>query len=706
MSTPAPSSDPMAVDTAPQRIARILPLLGVAHLDRLFDYSVPEEMDQDATPGVRVRIRFAGRLVDGFIIERRRTTDHTGKLAPIKRVISSIRVLSEELWQLVDDIASRTAGTRSDVLRAAIPPRHANAEKAGLFSGGKGWEELYGTLTPIQELRKQADDDLASAMSTYHFGDRFMPALLASQEEGNETPPPAPRRSLLTVPGDDDAQLAAVLAAATAWAGHGALVIAPDAKMVNRVSHALRKWVSEAQIVEMTAQESSHVRYRRFLATVLGQARIVVGTRSAVLAPVANLALVVVLGEADDLLVDPRAPYIHAREVAKLRTDDGRTGLAVIGPHRSTEVQLWVERGDVASIKPTPEQLRTRLPWIQGLGETDRSLAIESHSPGSRLPALAFKAIREALDDDAPVLVQVPRRGYAPALACATCRTPARCRVCNGPLELPGHQEYGAPTCRWCGHIHSHFTCMACGNHSVRMTVVGHDRTAEEIGRAFPGLPITLSGGDQVKESVEAGRRIVVATPGAEPIVVTGEQRGHYGALIIMDPWIPLARADLRAEENALRQWMTAAVQVRSREDGGRVIVVGDAQISVIQQLIRWNPELSAHVELTNRKEAQLPPATVVAAIDGTSDSLAELEDAWELPAEADLLGPVELPGGVRLPPGLDRSLADQARRLIVRVPQEQGPQLGAALKAAKAIRTSQRHNAPLRVVMDPVRIG
>ena len=687
----------------PRRIARVLPLVGVPHLDRLFDYEVPAEVDADAQAGVRVRIRFNGRLVDGFIIERRSSSDHSGKLRPLERVISPIRLLPEHMWRLVNQLAERAAGTRADVLRAAIPPRHASAEKAGLFAGGKAWEDLYSTLEPVAELRAQARSDAESALGKYRFGPRFLAALL---DEGA-----APRMSLLTAPGDDDARLAAVLAAATAWAGKSALVIAPNQRLVDRVSEALTAWTSTEQVLQMTAAESSHVRYRRFLSIVLGQARIVVGTRNAVFAPLKDLGLVLVLGEGDDSLVDPRAPYLHAREVAKARSQGESAALAIIGHHRTAEVQQWVAAGELASIRPTPETLREQLPWIRGLGDTERQLEAESHSPGSRLPALAFATIRETLDADGTVLVQVPRRGYAPALACARCRTPARCRNCNGPLELPQANDRSAPTCRWCGHLHPTFTCTNCGNHALRMSVVGHDRTAEELGRAFPGVPVTVSGGEQVKASVPPGRRIVVATPGSEPILRAAgtppqQPNGHYGALIVLDPWAPLTRADLRAEENALRQWMGAAALVAPREAGGRVIVAGDYRLSAIQQLIRWNPDAAAAAELASRVEAKFPPAAVVAVVDGTPASLAELEESWELPESAELLGPVELPTGVRLPAGLSSGHADEARRLIIRVPHSDALSLGSALKSAVAVRSSQRHSAPLRVVMDPVRIG
>ena len=104
-------------------------MLSVPHLDREFDYLVSAEQSDDAQPGVRVRVRFHGRLVDAFVLERRSDTDHVGKLGWLDRVVSAEPVLTPDVRRLVDAVAARYAGTRADVLRLAVPPRHATVEK-------------------------------------------------------------------------------------------------------------------------------------------------------------------------------------------------------------------------------------------------------------------------------------------------------------------------------------------------------------------------------------------------------------------------------------------------------------------------------------------------------------------------------------------------------------------------------------------------
>lgn len=685
-----------------QPVARVLPLLGVPHLDRLFDYAVPESMEAHAQPGVRVRVRFSGRLVDAFVIERRRRSDHPGELRPLERVISPLRVLPKHLWELVNVLADRYAGVRSDILRSVVPSRHASAEEAGLFADGAAWENLGAKLQPVEQASADSYQAAEEALAPYPHGGAFLSALVDGK--------PA-RACLLTPPGRDIPTLIAAVAAAVAWnTDGGVLVVAPNQRLVDRLVAGLKEHMNPAQVMELTAQVGPNARYRRYLSVLAGQARVVVGTRSAALLPMPKPRLMVLIGESDDNLVDPRAPYIHAREALALHAQHTGAGLLIAGVHRSAEVQQWVDRKLVYPLLPTRDSLHEAMPWIRGLGETDGATERELHAPGARIPSMAFAAIRECLDNDLPALVQVPRRGYAPALACAQCRTPARCRHCNGPLELPTNADAAPPRCRWCGQTAGLFTCPSCGNHSVRLSVIGHDRTVEELGRAFPGVPIIASGGKHVVDSVKRRGSIVVATPGADPTV----EGGLYGAAVLVDPWILLGRQDLRAAETALRHWMEAASLVAPRTNGGKVVFAGAASLPTAQQLIRWDPVGAARAELAHRAEAAFPPAFAVAAVDGTSTAIEGIESNWELPPGAETLGPVELPPGVRLPAGIDShdpQARQAARRMLVRVPADQHIALGQALRSAQSVRTIQRgsrSNQPdaLRVVMDPVRIG
>jgi primosomal protein N' (replication factor Y) len=228
--------------------------------------------------------------------------------------------------------------------------------------------------------------------------------------------------------------------------------------------------------------------------------------------------------------------------------------------------------------------------------------------------------------------------------------------------------------------------------------VVGARRTAEELGRAFPGVPVRGSGGGaDVHPTVPSGPALVVATPGAEPWVDGVGGGAGYGAALLLDGWALLSRPDLRVAEETLRRWMAAAALVRPGDAGGRVVVGGETELAVVQALIRWDPVGHAAAELAARTEVGFPPAVRMAAVDGPPAAVAELIEAARLPESAEVLGPVELDPG---PSGAVRE------RALVRVPRVDGRALAAAMVAAQAARTARKAADPVRVQLDPQEIG
>jgi primosomal protein N' (replication factor Y) len=417
-----------------------------------------------------------------------------------------------------------------------------------------------------------------------------------------------------------------------------------------------------------------------------------------VFAPVADLGLVMVWDDGDDTLAEPRAPYPHAREVAMLRAHQLRCAALVGGYARTAEAQALVRSRwahDLVAARPV---VRAASPRVIALDDSGHQQERDPAARTARLPSVALRSARSALEAGRPVLVQVPRRGYVPALACARCRTIARCRHCTGPLSLPD-RDAGWAVCRWCGREDPVLRCARCGFDSVRAVVVGARRTAEELGRAFPGTTVITSGGDGMVAAVPAEPSVVVATPGAEPVAA-----GGYGAVLLLDAWALLGRQDLRAAEDTLRRWMAASALVRSRDDGGVVAVVAESAIPTVQSLIRWDPVGHADAELNSRAEVGLPPAVHMAAIDGAPAAVHALLDVAELPAVAQLLGPVDLPTGARRPPGIPAD--GPVIRMLVRVPRDGGLALAGALRRATAVLSARHDQEPTRVQIDPLHIG
>ncbi|WP_216216401.1 primosomal protein N' [Amycolatopsis aidingensis] len=659
-------------------VARVVVDVPLAHLDRTFDYQVPRELDEAAVPGCRVRVRFAGQLVDGFLVERGTETEHTGTLAFLERVTSSEPVLPPRLAALCRAVAQRYGGTLIDVLRLAIPPRHAKAEGE-----------------PASEQAQAPPRPAGTGWQRYPRGPVLAEALGAGR---------AAHAVWQALPGEDWPGRLAELAATVAATGRGALLVVPDHRDLARLHAACAGLVGERAVVALSADLGPAERYRRWLAVLRGRVRVVVGTRAAMFAPVLDPGLFVVWDDGDDLHVDPHMPYPHVRDVLMLRAHTEGASLLVAGFARTAEAQLLLESGWAHPVVADRERVRAEMPRVTPFGE-DFDLARDQAARAARLPAVAFEAARSALAAQAPVLVQVPRRGYVPGLACGRCRSPARCRRCAGPLMLPagstgptgpaesGGSAPGRPSCRWCGVPDSSFRCATCGSGRLRAVVVGAKRTAEELGRAFPGVPVRTSGASEVLSTVDAEAALVVCTPGAEPVA-----DGGYGAALLLDGWALLGRQDLRAAEETLRRWMTAAALVRRGTRGGRVVVGADAALTPVQALVRWDPGWHAERELAERTELGFPPAVRMAGLEGSPDALASLLAEISLPTSAELLGPVPLGEP-------DAEGRTERERALVRVPRQDGNALAAAVHAAAALRSARKDPEPVRMQLDPLEL-
>jgi len=660
----------------------------LAHLDRPFDYAVPAEMAEAAVPGVRVAVRFAGREVQGFVVDRRERSEHPGPLSPLRRVVSPLPVLAPEVLGLARAVADGYAGTLSDVLRLAVPPRHARAEKSVLTSeedaaAEPGESGAHAAAEPGESEVGVVTDRWVAPWVSYRGG----PALIRRLAAGE-----APRAVWAALPGAGPwADAVATAAAATLAGGRGVLVVVPDGRDVTRVGEAFD--AAGVPHVRLLSEDGPAARYRAFLRVLFGRVRVVIGTRSAAFAPVANLGLVVCWDDGDDLLVEPRAPYPHALDVLVLRAGQAGAGALIGGFARSTAAQALLEDGWAQPVEAPRTTVRAATPRVGALRAVD--LAREGPAAVARIPHPAWELARRSLADG-PVLVQVPRAGYVPVTACGACRTPARCAHCTGPLRLA--RATAVPTCAWCARPAVDWVCTACASRALRAVRVGSERTAEELGRAFPGTPVVVSGAGAahgVTDRLDGTPRVVVATPGAEPVAA-----GGYVAALLLDAHVTSGRPELWAAEESLRRWLNAAALVRPAPDGGRVLLLGDGAPIPSQALVRWDPQGFAARELAERADLALPPAAAMASIEGPSEAVASFLAHLGEPAEVSVLGPVPVEGGQGSPRG--GGADDAVVRALLRTGRTGRDSLARALAGAAAARSARKEPGGVRVRMDP----
>jgi primosomal protein N' (replication factor Y) len=555
-------------------IARIWVETGVDHLDQPYDYLVPQEMSSRVSVGIRVQIPFSHHEVEGIVISRHSSSQTGAKLKSITKVLSNFPVATPSSLKLYERVANYFSASTSDVLRSAIPPRVASVEK-----GRNSYE-----VRPHEKKRgKQRVEFLALA------------------------PHISPLKELL----------------ALIDLTHGSsLVIVPDERDLFSLALLWGEDNPGNEAIILGSSLSRSERYENYLDALSQSKRLVIGTRSAVFAPVANLSSIIVYKESSPDYFDPRSPGWNVGDVARMRASDESVDLLFVSYVPSLNIAREIDQ--------------RRIKYIH---ESHRlSVRAFTPLPAQLLPDRIFQPVRDAIKKG-PVLFLVSRKGYASALICGQCRNFALC-ACGGRVKIVAGNK--PPQCSHCAQEFPLWRCAWCKSDKQYAGGRGIDRASEEIGRAFPNVSIISSSGESIKNEVADDKSIVIATPGAQPITKNG-----YSAVVILNALAFFSHDDLCAGERAREMLFETCALVR--KDGQILMAIDDAH-PIIAAVTQWNPATMIQRELRERLELGLPPFERSAYLRVASQEATQLVSglrssitSGRLNSTVSILGPVEL---------------------------------------------------------------
>jgi len=585
------------------RFARVVVGVAPAHLDRPFDYSVPDGMQVGV--GSQVRVVFAGRRRTGWVVE----VGDEPHIAP-----EGIRALSlvqgEFAWFDASDlalyqwVADRYAAKLADVLRHALPQRVAGVEREAA-----GWgrpaevERAAHPACPSPRWRPYGASALLQAAAS----------------------PSGQAYWLRALPDDDGTALVTDLIARCLGAGRGVLVLGPDP--ASRLPDAA---LAVSAGVDWRA-ESPRDRYRAFLRGRAGHARLAVGERAAVFAPVADLGLVLVDDEANPAYKERRSPRQHAREVALARARMAGATCVLLGDLPSANLWKLLVAGHVTAVTADRATQRRRAPRIDVVDLSDPR-------PGTRRARFAepaARALSQVVGKGGAAVVLASRGGQGAALACRGCRRRLTCPDCAGSLSVVGDDAgWRCPACGWVGPA---FACPVCGDQRAVPLAAGAGRLASELARSHASAEVVRMEGYDA-----AGPRsrpaIGVMTRGS--VVSRPAWLGSASAdiTVLPDADAMLGRPALDAAEDALRLWFAAA-----RWSQRVVVQTQQPRHHAVQALVRSDPLGFWQREAPWRAQLRYPPAASLVRLalrDGETAAavVADLQKA--LPAGDEVLGP------------------------------------------------------------------
>jgi len=605
--------------------ARVVVESDLLQLDREFDFLVPENLSRSVRVGQRVRFQLGRtkKLASGFIASL--PLESTFATSELVEIVDLEPVVTEEIFKLARQVANRQAVAVGEILQQAVVEHMPRIPKPVSEPSAEVVVELP-EIPGITSLPKRSAV-LTSARSLTHAGARYPDwcwLFLRAVVEAIESD----KSAILIVPERDQiSQLASLFSSMG-------------------LKDLISTWLPGAKKSD---------RFTNFHRTLIQERSIVIGSRSAIYAPVRNLGVIALFDDGDDSLREQGSPYTHAREIALMRaTDDVK--LLFAANYRSLEIQRLVEIGYL-------RDLDIKLPPAR----------ISYSPPAQRLDAASFKLMRDALEIG-PVLVLIPRKGNSATVYCAGCDQRLVCNNCKGPIW---ENEKGEYRCRVCQGI-SH-SCAACGSNKLRRGRTGSTRTAAEFGKAFPGITISEFTSDTKPTAIKKSKHLVLATPGSAPRVQQG-----YAALLILDSDVWLAMPQLRSEQTAVRDWMEA---IELLSDNGRAHIAGVDQ-DLGQALSLGQHRALATNAFREVNSLSLPPAARIATLEGTQDTISQ---ALELATKA---------GATVL-----RSNLSESASALIRFSYSQGAEVSASLKAL-ALKTNARlvganKRRGLKIVMD-----
>ncbi|WP_311587572.1 primosomal protein N' family DNA-binding protein [Varibaculum cambriense] len=595
-------------------IARVIPDVSVFHLANGLDYTVPARLIGKVQSGSLVSVKIAGKLVHGWVRDLREAEPTRQRLRPISRVLSPHALVSENSFTLTKQVARRYAGNFSAVLHQAIPPRRANIEKSFFESFAPD-----SSVTPAAKLGECSWEAGAAdpLIASYPAGKGLLDSLAqahASRVVWQSLPEadlPAPF-----------SQISQLISSSLSTSG-SVLCLFPTSKLAKDFAAYWSEHAPDGapSALEYHSELGANAHYRTFLECRFNHPRLVIGTRSAIFAPLEKLSLLLIWDEAAETYQEKTAPYWHTRQVAMLRSRAEKASLILGSFSRSPQAQGLIMSTWARELAPEKQQMP--LPKVftpEYENRDDPSLG------QSGLSSTALQFLRRGLSKG-PVLIQAPRKGGRGGLSCASCLAPVRCPQCLGRVE----QLRGQFICHSCSH-HFQFSCPRCGGKTTRASVRGHQQIGTELAAAFPRVPVFNCDADNSLPLISAKPALIVATAEQEPVA-----SGGYAAALILDAGMLLSLDRIWAAEEALRRWANTAAKVNP---GGQVMLTGDPGQRLADTFKQRTFSDWASQELAERAEVGIPPTAALAVIRGHEDTLRRFLAESSFP-DAQVIGPV-----------------------------------------------------------------
>lgn len=668
-----------------------------ASVDRVFTYRVPEGMALE--PGQRVLVPFGPRRIEGYVTRLTGTCPlEEAKVKPVLRPLEDYPVIRPELMELALWMRERYHCALVDALRLMIPAemrggrvREKTVRVASLAVEGEALSEalaaqaraprrravleaLRGGPKPVPLLSAQlpgASEALRhlerqglvrielDAVRRRPYGALAAPAcqdppLMPGQRRAVEELTAAldargGRFLLHGVTGSGKTEVYIHAIRHLLASGRTAIVLVPEIALTPQMVDWFRqRFGDDAAVIH--SRLSAGERFDEWQRIRRGEARVVIGARSAVFAPVERLGMIIVDEEHEQSYQSDHRPRYDAREVAWRRCSQAQ-GVLLLGsatPSIATYMRAMpgVKPENRLTLLEMPERVMGRsLPQVDVV-DMREELALGNRSIFS---AALVRAMEECLAEEHQIILFINRRGYSSFVSCRACGYVVRCDQCD--VSMTYHQADGLMRCHYCGkEQRPPAKCPECGSKYIKYFGTGTQKVEEEVRRLFPGVPVvrmdldTTQGKDMhlkiLNEFREGRARILVGTQ----MIAKGLDFPNVTLVGVVAADMTLNVPDYRSVERTFQLVTQVAGRAGRAEAPGRVIVqTYDPDHYGIRLAAAQDFRAFYHQEADRRRRSLFPPFTVLARLLATGrdeERVRRAAEALEVQLGAFLDGP------------------------------------------------------------------
>lgn len=646
-------------------------IVDIAHsqVDKIFEYSC----SGDLAVGSRVKVPFGKTSIDGFVIGISETSEYPPeKVKPIISVFDELPALIPECFSLMERISSRFRVPKAAALRLFLPTEMRRGTV----------REVYRTIAKINDisvsipknaqkqrlaldfLKDKREYDFTALCNT--FGRGAVNALVEKgafttekirkvrnpftdlqKEEKEKVLTPAQSAAIANiensakkvqlihgVTGSGKTEIYLTLIADQIAKGKTAIFLVPEISLTPQMLAQLRaRFKGEAAILHSGL--SAGEKFDEWWRLRSGEAKIAIGARSAIFAPLENLGVIIMDEEHDSSYVSESAPRYSTIEIAKMRAEYNGCKLVLGSATPSVESYIEATEGrynlitlpDRINKKPLPEII---------IADMRREVKRGNNSAFS----LALREeLKQTLASGKQAIIFLNRRGYSQKIICRDCGYVAKCKNCD--VSLTYHSEENCLKCHYCGTKYRMVTeCPECGGKHIRYGGTGTQRVVAELKELFPKAEILRMDNDTVSGK-DGHYKILSRFARREADILVGTQmiaKGHDFPSVtlvgILDADMSLQFSDYRSGERTFQLiTQVSGRSGRAGEAGKVVLQTYCPENYILRYAVNYDyTGFFAH-EINLRKATLFPPYSLICRVMVTSEdeekALAALKAVW-----------------------------------------------------------------------------